>query len=315
MAATRSHPPPAAIIRCVGRGIYAFDVLVDGGGLLERPIDFGYAYRMRCSRCGRASSLTGAEYLRLNDEAEAHVDCAYCHSNIHFGPLAAASRDENDRALDDAVLNRVSWYHTSTYFDWPSAAFETEQRASLSTERVRALLRDPERVLSTMLQKALHLGTYEAAIENMYRRMRNQGDASSSFYLHRVEIGIRGGRVNAGTIRRAVWMMSLVCGEIVSTAGAGPTGAAQGVQGCSASPTASVPITSCRASARPATTTTPTQDPATWTPQLPEAGRVGCDACSRALSAQGQSASSNAGGQAHARRILGSHELLRGPRP
>lgn len=171
---------------------------MDGRRLLERPIDFGYAYRMRCSRCGQASLLTGADYLRLNDEADARMDCAHCHVSIHFGPLAAAIRDEDDIALDDALLNRLSWYHTSTYLDWPSAEFESEQRASLSTERVRALVQDPEHLLSTMLDKALHLGTYEAAIENMYRRMRNQGDAKSSFYLHRVEISIRDGRVNEG---------------------------------------------------------------------------------------------------------------------
>lgn len=34
--------------------------------------------------------------------------------------------------------------------------------------------------------KALHLGTYEAAIENMLRRMRSQGDASDQFYRYRV---------------------------------------------------------------------------------------------------------------------------------
>ncbi|SDR20768.1 hypothetical protein SAMN04489765_3838 [Tsukamurella pulmonis] len=31
--------------------------------------------------------------------------------------------------------------------------------------------------------KALHVGTYEAAVENMLRRMRNQNDLASQFYL------------------------------------------------------------------------------------------------------------------------------------
>jgi hypothetical protein len=36
--------------------------------------------------------------------------------------------------------------------------------------------------------QALHLGTYEAAIESMLRRMRNQADGGSQFYLYRVQL-------------------------------------------------------------------------------------------------------------------------------
>jgi hypothetical protein len=33
-----------------------------------------------------------------------------------------------------------------------------------------------------------HLGTFESSIENMFRRMRDQGDADNQFFLHRVRI-------------------------------------------------------------------------------------------------------------------------------
>jgi hypothetical protein len=36
--------------------------------------------------------------------------------------------------------------------------------------------------------QALHLGTYEAAIESMLRRMRDQDDGGSQFYLYRVAL-------------------------------------------------------------------------------------------------------------------------------
>lgn len=36
--------------------------------------------------------------------------------------------------------------------------------------------------------KALHVGTYEAAIHNMLRRMRDQPDHGSQFYLYRVHL-------------------------------------------------------------------------------------------------------------------------------
>lgn len=35
-------------------------------------------------------------------------------------------------------------------------------------------------------RKALHVGSYEAAIENMFRRMRDQGGSSEQFFLYRV---------------------------------------------------------------------------------------------------------------------------------
>ncbi|MFG2803849.1 hypothetical protein [Streptomyces pseudovenezuelae] len=57
---------------------------------------------------------------------------------------------------------------------------------------------DIERYIQAQLDKVLHLGTYEAAIENMYRRMMEQADANSAFYLHRVRIDIAPGRVEPG---------------------------------------------------------------------------------------------------------------------
>ena len=163
---------------------------------IEWPITFGYDFRMRCEDCGRASALSGADYLRLNDEADARMECENCESSIHFGPLVVGIRDPEDPALDDGMLNKFAWYHTSTYR--PSTDFERELRAACATDRARTRLPDPELYVRGQLDKALHLGTYEAAIENMYRRMRNQNDAHSDFYLYRVRVNIARGRVNSG---------------------------------------------------------------------------------------------------------------------
>lgn len=75
-----------------------------------------------------------------------------------------ALTDLADAATDPAEIERLVWYHTSTRADWPP----TDESPSAS---------------------ATHLGTFESAIENMFRRMRNQSDADSQFYLHRVRIG------------------------------------------------------------------------------------------------------------------------------
>ncbi len=38
--------------------------------------------------------------------------------------------------------------------------------------------------------KALHIGTYEAAVHNMLRRIRDQADRGNQFYLYRVHLSL-----------------------------------------------------------------------------------------------------------------------------
>jgi hypothetical protein len=134
---------------------------------VERQITFGYDFRMRCNSCGQTSILSGADYIRLDNENDAHMECDHCDDSIHFGPLAAGIRDQNDPALDDGMLSRFSWYHSSPYANWPNTDCERDMKAMFSTSRARALMGDPEPYLQAQLDKALHLGTYEAAIENV----------------------------------------------------------------------------------------------------------------------------------------------------
>jgi hypothetical protein len=68
-----------------------------------------------------------------------------------------------DVAADPDEIEHLVWYHSSTRKDWPP----TDQSPSAT---------------------ATHVGTFESAIENMFRRMQNQSDADSQFYLHRVRI-------------------------------------------------------------------------------------------------------------------------------
>ncbi len=46
--------------------------------------------------------------------------------------------------------------------------------------------------------EALHVGTYEAAIENVLRRIRDHRDDLTAFYLHRVAIRVGLNSVNDG---------------------------------------------------------------------------------------------------------------------
>lgn len=125
------------------------------------------------------------------------MDCAHCDRAIHFGPAVAALRDENDPALRDNLVSTFAWYHTSTSPDWPSPDYAAQFEDQLKwVERDFGISRD--NYLAQQTSKALHVGTYEAAIENMLRRMENQDDSSKQFYLYRVAIRLAPGRINAG---------------------------------------------------------------------------------------------------------------------
>lgn len=49
--------------------------------------------------------------------------------------------------------------------------------------------------------KAIHIGSYEAAIHNMLRRMSNQGDRRSQFHLNRI-------RLRPSVIVREDWVIN-----------------------------------------------------------------------------------------------------------
>ena len=106
-------------------------------------------------------------------------------------------RDERDPALDNQRVSQFSWYHTSTSEDWPSATH---------ADRVAAWYQGLAERLGDRFQgfverestTTLHVGTYEAAVENMLRRMHDQADARSQFYLHRVTLEVDPSRLNEG---------------------------------------------------------------------------------------------------------------------
>jgi hypothetical protein len=80
--------------------------------LVERPVTFEYGYNMSCPACPGITTLTSAEYY--SEPNQAHVPCAHCGGDIHFGRAVMALRDANDPVLDDQWACRVAWYHTST---------------------------------------------------------------------------------------------------------------------------------------------------------------------------------------------------------
>lgn len=161
--------------------------------LTERSDGFDYDLRMMCA-CGDASPLSAAEY-----EEGAHrsrMICAHCGRSIHYGPAVAALRDPADPALDDEELSSFAWYHTSTQPDWPSPNFAVDFVQEIHDRDL--LMPSREIYIAEHTSKALHVGTYEAAIENMLRRMNDELDSHSQFYLYRVALSLDPTRINPG---------------------------------------------------------------------------------------------------------------------
>jgi len=153
--------------------------------LVERPVSFEYGYNMNCARCGGVTALTSTDYHReLNG---ARVPCAHCTADIHFGPAVMALRNADDPALDDQMMCSVTWYHTSTAPGWPCSSHPMPPAAAALLARMM-----PGDVAGPVRERhetqALHLGTYEAAIESMLRRMRDQDDGGAQWYLYRVAL-------------------------------------------------------------------------------------------------------------------------------
>lgn len=151
--------------------------------LHERPITFDHDYPMRCPACG---AVTVVEARDFHDQInECHLPCSACHGDLHFGPAIAAIRDPLDPALEDARVCQLAWYHSSTERAWPREVRPPGERSRFAEDLPLEVVARAEQ---KYLNQALHLGTYEAAIESMLRRMRDQGDASRAFYLYRVAI-------------------------------------------------------------------------------------------------------------------------------
>lgn len=154
--------------------------------LIERPVSFRYGYRVKCEHCGSVTPLSASTYYR-EQRHSACIKCSHCQGDIYYGPYAMALRDAGDQALDDQVAPGTAWYHTSTVPCWPPSG------RPMTPAEVAFLRRGTsdgvaERVRERHENQALHLGTYEAAIESMLRKMRDQDMADERFWLYRVAL-------------------------------------------------------------------------------------------------------------------------------
>lgn len=144
---------------------------------------------MRCGSC-RHEWQVNADWLdRFNQGEET---CPVCGTDCQVEDRPNFWVAQNDRSRDDSKLRDMYWYHSSTHSNWPNRLFDpTAELTEVTKQRMRQMGSDDgalERWAEGQRAKALHVGTYEAAIENMLRRMRDQDGAVEQFYLYRVQL-------------------------------------------------------------------------------------------------------------------------------
>jgi hypothetical protein len=157
--------------------------------VIERPVDFHRHRGMRCGACGHEWRVS-AEWLDRFDQG--YEACPHCGTDCQAEDRPDFWAREEDPSLDDLIVLGMYWYHSSTHANWPDPCFDPAARLTeLTKQRMGKIGAEElglERWARGQKTKALHLGTYEAAIENMLRRIRDQGSSRDQFYLYRVRL-------------------------------------------------------------------------------------------------------------------------------
>lgn len=170
-------------------------IAVSGNDLVEQPLTgFGYSYWFVCTGCEGRVEIE-ADLFELQCTGQASYSVCSCGTAIDISAQSPTLRDVNDPALQINSVARLIWYHSSRHEHWPDLdAYTTEitDKATQTAQRFGDLV-DPDLIIATKLSLAVHLGTFEAAIENILRRLKDQDRSDffeTRYWLHRVEIAI-----------------------------------------------------------------------------------------------------------------------------
>ncbi|MEV7536687.1 hypothetical protein [Streptomyces hydrogenans] len=174
---------------------------------MERRIDFTRERQMLCGRCDHRWRV---ELDWIDRWEQGQETCPGCGVTCEQEDAPRVTVDPDDPALNDDRVSILFWYHTSTQPDWPTRDFDP---AAVLTPETRMMMGGEQRVSAwTAYQraKALHVGTFESAVHNMLRRIRDQGDQHSQFYLYRV-------RLKPSVVVRERWLVdpSNFAGDVV----------------------------------------------------------------------------------------------------
>lgn len=153
--------------------------------LVDRLPDFYRRRLTRCAACGHEQSFDDDWFERWSHREEL---CPGCGVDCTSEDATRVEADPADPALNDSLVLGLSWWHTSTHADWPPANVDPAARLDEPTRHRMGGDEAVARWVVRQNEKALHVGSYEAAVQNMLRRIHNQGDLGQTFYLYRVRL-------------------------------------------------------------------------------------------------------------------------------
>lgn len=158
-------------------------------------VGFNYDYWFSCTGCGERVRIAAQDYERQSTIQTTPYSQCVCGTLVDITRERPTLRNADDPALHDDLVGQLYWYHSSRYELWPDVASYTADVTESAAGAVRFGLH-PDRIVERKCGLALHLGTYEAAIENMFRRLQDQdgGDRSTvRYWLHRVRLNLQPG--------------------------------------------------------------------------------------------------------------------------
>lgn len=156
--------------------------------VIEPPVDFERMRRMRCGTCGHEWFVNEQWLDRFNQGLE---PCPECGTDCRGEDRPDFCARPDDPSHNNTAVLASYWYHSSTHENWPERDFDPAGKFTEDTRRRMESMAGPgsvERWAARQKDKALHIGTYEAAIENMFRRADDQSGSNEQFFLHRVKL-------------------------------------------------------------------------------------------------------------------------------
>lgn len=153
--------------------------------LVDRTPDFYRSRLTRCAACGHKQAFDDDWFERWSSGQEACPACGVECTQERATRLIVTS---NDPALANGGVVGSSWWHTSTHPDWPAKNFDPSAHLDEATKLRMGGDVGVARWAAHQRAKALHVGTYEAAVHNMFRRLNHQRSAVEHFYLYRVRL-------------------------------------------------------------------------------------------------------------------------------
>jgi len=191
----------------------------DAALVIERAVDFDRRRHMRCGTCQHEWDVTDEWVDRFHQGFE---QCPGCGTDCQSEDRPDFWTVQDDPAHDDSTVIETYWYHTSTHSTWPDRSFDPSAGLTDVTKQRMQQIGDGEaleRWAKGQRTKALHVGTYESAIENMFRRMRDQGGSGDQFYLYRVRLS-RDAVIEPGVHREPTnWVGDAQLSEVSATPG------------------------------------------------------------------------------------------------